>query len=416
MCYIARVLSLLLFAFPILTMRGAEQSGTLLRETFAVKTNLLYDAGAVPTLGVEFPVTRSCRWSFDISGSYNPIRMTGSKFWKCWMVQPEIRYNFGHESGKSRGITYFWGTHLLGGEYNLQRTPWLRNIWSRLYDERAEGWGIGAGTGIGVRFNISRHFAFEVEAAAGYIYTRYDRYRAGICGERIGKGTRHYVGPTKLAVNFMFRLATPVRKRPVIPDDLHVIRDTVERERVVTDTMIVRDTVPGPQVLIPPVVRHARMDLRLDFKVNGSEIDSRLGDNSERLDSLCSFIGRYRDDATLRVQAINVEGYSSVDGPASYNKSLSQRRAEAVARYIADQYPQLASMITARGNGEDWESLRFPGKEQLMNINNPDARERKLAGMEGGDLYRSLMREQIPSTRRVEVTIDYTVIDNAINH
>lgn len=390
---------------------ASEPADSLMRETFAIKTNLLYDAGGVPSLGVEFPVSRSGRWSLDVSATYNPIRMSGSNFWKNWMLQPEIRYNFGRQLGRPRGITYFWGTHLIGGQYNLQRTPWLRNIWNELNDWRFEGWGIGAGTGIGVRINFSRHFGMEIEAAAGYIYSRYNRYRCGNCGERAGHGTKHYVGPTKAAVNFLFRLFAPAKKKVQVIDAWPETRDTVIIERAVTDTVTLIDTVPGDTVVIPPAIRRDRIAMRLDFAVNDSNIDPARGDNTACLDSLRAFIDRYRDDLTLRIQSIDVEGFSSIDGGAVYNQRLSERRAASLASYIQKEFPKLASLVESTGRGEDWDSLDLPDIDRLMEISDLDARQRELMKIEGGSVYRELMRQAIPSTRRVEVSIDYTVVE-----
>lgn len=413
---ITKFLTTFLLAAIVSSTSAALPADSLVREKFAIKTNLLYDAGGVPSLAVEFPVTRDGRWSLDISGTYNPFRMTGSKFWKNWLVQPEIRYNFGHNLGKPRGITFFWGTHLLGGQYNLQRTPWLKNIWRDLNDWRFQGWGIGAGTGLGVRFNITPYLGIELEASAGYVYTRYNRYRCGNCGERTGHGSRHYVGPTKAAVNFLIRLLGPTKKKVIVNDEWPVRIDTLMVENTVTDTIVLRDTLAGDTVVIAPELRHDRMALRLQFKVDGSDIDPARGNNRACLDSLSDFIDRYRDDMTLRVKGIRVEGFSSIDGGADHNMKLSSRRAAAVADYIARKYPELAPLVNALGRGEDWETIDFPGKEDLMLTNDLDERQRRLMKVDNGDLYRRLSEKVLPSTRRVEVTIDYTVIGNIISN
>lgn len=386
----------------------ASSVDSLMRETFALKTNVLYDAGGVPSLAVEFPVSHSGRWSMDISGTYNPIRMSGSKFWKNWLIQPEIRYNFGHELGKPKGITYFWGTHILGGQYNLQRTPVLRNLWKELNDWRFQGWGIGAGTGMGVRFNISANFGIELEASAGYIYTRYNRYNCGTCGERAGRGTKHYVGLSKAAVNFLFRLMAPVKKQATVIDEWPVKADTVRIERA--DTIIMRDTIAADTVVVVPEIRHDRMALRLDFRLDSSDIDLTSRHNAECLDSLRRFIDRYREDMTLRVRAIHCDGYSSIEGKSAYNQKLSERRAMAVANYITALYPEFTGLVDENGHGEDWETLVFSGKERLMSIPDEDERQKKLIEIDNGRLYEELMDNDIPATRRVEVTIDYTII------
>ena len=48
-----------------------------------------------------------------------------------------------------------------------------------------------------------------------------------------------------------------------------------------------------------------------------------------------------------------IEGHSDSDGPAAYNKNLSQRRAQAVARVLVERYNITAQRVTAIGFGEE---------------------------------------------------------------
>ncbi|MCI1686407.1 MAG: DUF3575 domain-containing protein, partial [Prevotella sp.] len=56
----------------------------------AVKTNILYDATATFSLGVETDLSR--KWTLDVSGNYNPWTFSHNRKWKHWLVQPEVRY------------------------------------------------------------------------------------------------------------------------------------------------------------------------------------------------------------------------------------------------------------------------------------------------------------------------------------
>ena len=59
-------------------------------QNVAVKSNLLYDATATINLGVEIGLAE--KWTFDLSGNYNPFQFSDNKKWKHLMAQPEVRY------------------------------------------------------------------------------------------------------------------------------------------------------------------------------------------------------------------------------------------------------------------------------------------------------------------------------------
>ena len=63
---------------------------TLSAQTFALKSNLLYDAAAVPELSVEVRTAKSA--TFSLSAVYNPISYSDSRQWKTWSVNPELRF------------------------------------------------------------------------------------------------------------------------------------------------------------------------------------------------------------------------------------------------------------------------------------------------------------------------------------
>lgn len=167
----------------------------------ALKTNLLYDATTTFNLGAEFGL--SPKWTLDVSANYNPWTFNDNKKWKHWMVQPEARYWL---CEKFNG--HFFGFHLHGGQYNIGHIDtsfkFLGNDFEALKDHRFEGWFVGAGIGYGYSWVLGKHWNIEAEIALGYAYIRYDKYKCGTCGSKVGKGVHNYVGPTKAALSLVY--------------------------------------------------------------------------------------------------------------------------------------------------------------------------------------------------------------------
>ena len=166
----------------------------------ALKTNLLYDATATINAGVE--VGLAPRWTIDLSGNFNQWSINEHK-WKHWLVQPEARYWFCDAFAK-----HFVGFHLLGGQYNIGNIKngisFFGSDFSKLSDNRYQGWAIGAGVAYGYAFALGHHWNLELELGIGYAYLNYDRFLCKGCGQKVGSGDHHYVGPTKAAVNLVY--------------------------------------------------------------------------------------------------------------------------------------------------------------------------------------------------------------------
>lgn len=187
-----RKLCLLLFSLAIAI--GAKG------QDFAVKTNLLYDATLTANAGIEAGIAP--RWTFDLSGNYNAWPVNGHK-WKQAMVQPEARYWF-----CDRFAGHFVGAHVLGGIYNVgqikNNLKFLGTDFSKLTDNRYQGWAVGAGVAYGYAYILGQHWNLEFELGFGYVYSQYDQFECVNCGRKIGEGDHHYIGPTKAAVNLVF--------------------------------------------------------------------------------------------------------------------------------------------------------------------------------------------------------------------
>ena len=168
----------------------------------ALKTNLLYDATATVNAGIEIGLAP--RWTLDISGNFNDWTMSHNRNWKHWLVQPVARYWF-----CERFSGHFIGIHAHGGEYNFGNLKngikFLGSDFSKLTDNRYQGWYVGGGLSYGYAWILGKHWNLEAELGIGYIYTRFDKYPCAECGEKIEEdASHHYFGPTKLALSIVY--------------------------------------------------------------------------------------------------------------------------------------------------------------------------------------------------------------------
>ena len=175
---------------------------TVHAQKVAVKSNLLYDATATINAGIEFGLAP--KWTFDLSGNYNGWTMSHDRKWKHWLVQPEARYWF-----CDRFAGHFLGFHALGGQYNVGNLDngikFLGTDFSKLSDNRYQGWFVGGGIAYGYAWVLSKHWNLEGEIGIGYAYSKYDRFNCKGCGKKIEEDTtHHYFGPTKAAINLVY--------------------------------------------------------------------------------------------------------------------------------------------------------------------------------------------------------------------
>lgn len=166
----------------------------------AVKTNLLYDATASINVGTEIGLAP--KWTFDLSGNFNAWEMGGDKKWKHWFVQPEVRYWF-----CDRFAGHFVGAHLIGGQYNIGGIGFKYTILGSDIDKqnRFQGWFGGIGLAYGYTWILGKHWNLEAEIGLGYMFTRYDKFECAGCGKKVAEDVdKHYVGPTKAALNLVY--------------------------------------------------------------------------------------------------------------------------------------------------------------------------------------------------------------------
>jgi Protein of unknown function (DUF3575). len=170
-------------------------------QKLAVKTNLLYDAGALsPNIGLEMGL--GPRTSIYMVGAYNPWNLEGSEGNNRkrvhWLGNIEYRRWL-----RERFNGHFLGVHILGTRYNVggYKIPLLFEP-----DFRYEGWAVGAGLSWGYHWVWSPHWGLEFNAGWGYAYMQYDTYSCKKCGEMEGSYSKHYFGPTRAGISLVFMI------------------------------------------------------------------------------------------------------------------------------------------------------------------------------------------------------------------
>lgn len=150
-------------------------------------------------------------------------------------------------------------------------------------------------------------------------------------------------------------------------------------------------------------------DVRRDYRNNDTEL--------ARIDSL--FRPLTQGDLTT-FRHIAVCGYASPEGTYADNEQLASRRAQGFMRYLTQTYRLPEALFRVTWIPEDWDGLL-----QLLQAERPefadesialirryavfDGRERRLMDLRGGAPYRSMLTNQFPRLRRLQLTVNYRV-------
>ena len=166
---------------------------------FAVRTNVLYDAFLLPTLGVEWRVNRDLGVKLDGSlswwgGEYGKVQ-------KMWLVNPEVRW---YLLDKKRFYVGVSGSY---GEYNIYKYM-LGGIVSKDTGYQGKLWN--AGLTAGYQLYLSRDFSIDFNLGLGYTRSEYDSFGMtdGVRVYKERNKSKHFWGPTQAGISLVWTIGS----------------------------------------------------------------------------------------------------------------------------------------------------------------------------------------------------------------
>lgn len=168
-------------------------------KSLSLRTNLLYDAFLLPTLGVEWRIGNSIGIKLD--GSFAWWGGGRNRVQKVWLLNPEVRWYLLHHECFYVGVS---GSY---GEYNIYKylpgnllkgdTGYQGKLWN-------------AGVTLGYQLSLSRSFSFDFNLGLGYTRSAYDSF--GMTdGVRINKQQgkiKNFLGPTQAGISLVWTIGS----------------------------------------------------------------------------------------------------------------------------------------------------------------------------------------------------------------
>ncbi len=178
--------------------RQTQSEPGLTRPNFSmdIRTNLLYDAFLLPTLGVEIPVGD---FGIKLDGSYSYWGDEHGKVQKMWLVSPEVRWYL------SNNDRFYVGVGVNFGKINIYKGM-LGSVLSK--DTGYQGDFRGAGATVGYRLPLSRSFALDFNLGLGYTRFDYETFEVidRVRTYKAKKLTKNFWGPTQAGVNLIWTI------------------------------------------------------------------------------------------------------------------------------------------------------------------------------------------------------------------
>ncbi len=158
----------------------------------------------------------------------------------------------------------------------------------------------------------------------------------------------------------------------------------------------------------------------LDFPVGQIKIYTDFRNNPSELNKIKSTVDVVKNDKNTTITSMKIIGYASPEGSYALNTRLAHGRAEALKKYVLDQYNFNTNMISVSSVPEDWVGVKNyvesheigMKKEVLAIINNEsindDERDFQLRNL-NWQIYKQLLELCYPPLRRSDYTVNYNV-------
>lgn len=163
----------------------------------ALRTNLLYDALLLPTLGIEWRISPDLGIRLD--GSLSRWGGSTGKVQKVWLLSPEVRWYL------LRDRRFYVGAAGNYGQYNIYKYP-LGNLLKDDTGYQGSLWS--AGLSVGYQLHLARHLSVDFNLGLGYTRSEYDSFTV-TDGVRVYKSrnrTKNLWGPTQAGISLVWTI------------------------------------------------------------------------------------------------------------------------------------------------------------------------------------------------------------------
>lgn len=170
------------------------------------KINGLEAGALIANFGMEFRIAP--RLSFDVIGHYSPYNyFTGARKMRVLAAQPELRWWWW---GETMVKGHFVGVHVPVAGFNVQL-----NDDYRYQDPNRAMWGIGVSYGYAMSLGENQKWGVEFTVGVGYMDVEYDVFEGCHNGKLLRTERKNYFGPTRLGINFTYRIGKRVRNTEI---------------------------------------------------------------------------------------------------------------------------------------------------------------------------------------------------------
>lgn len=164
---------------------------------FALRTNLLYDALLLPTIGLEWRINPSL--GIKVDGSRSWWSNEDNQVQKIWLLSPEVRW---YMLNKKR---FYLGASANFGEYNIYKNA-IGSLFSDDTGYQGKLWG--AGITLGYQVYLSRCLSFDFNLGLGYTKFQYDSFnvinQTRVCEEP--NLSKNFFGPTQAGFSLVWTI------------------------------------------------------------------------------------------------------------------------------------------------------------------------------------------------------------------
>lgn len=124
-----------------------------------------------------------------------------------------------------------------------------------------------------------------------------------------------------------------------------------------------------------------RTEIRIDFRVNSTTIDSAYSDNAARLREIITTLRNILQDSTINIVEVSFCGAASPEGSYQLNRKLARGRLSSLERLVRQQVDIPDSIITRNDGYIPWNYLKsqiknsdLQGREKAIAIIEEEAR------------------------------------------